>query len=181
MDQKSKTAFEILVRENTRMLSAYLYSIVGDASAVDDLFQETMLVAWRRLDECDLSQPFGPWLRGIASRLVMAHYRKKKIEPVLLQEGVLTLLDQQFESISSQPGDIWDDKVALLRQCLAALPEKYRAAVLARYEEELSVQQCAQQLEVSVEACKKRLQRARARLADCLRRNGLTGSEEARP
>ena len=74
-DQKAKLAFEILARENARMLTVYLRSIVCDDSTVDDLFQEAMVVAWKRLDECDLSKPFGPWLRGIASRLVMAHYR----------------------------------------------------------------------------------------------------------
>ena len=48
------------------MLTVFLRSRVNDEAAVDDLFQETMLVAWKRLDECDLSRPFGPWLRGIA-------------------------------------------------------------------------------------------------------------------
>ena len=82
MDLKARKAFEILARENSRMLIVYLRSLVQDEAAIDDLFQETMVVAWRRLDECDLDRPFGPWLRGIASRLVMAHYRKKKAEPV---------------------------------------------------------------------------------------------------
>ena len=54
------------------MLTVFLRSRVNDEAAVDDLFQETMLVAWKRLDDCDLSRPFGPWLRGIAHRLVMA-------------------------------------------------------------------------------------------------------------
>ena len=77
-DQKAKLAFEIIARENSRMLTAYLRTLVDDESVVDDLFQESMLVAWRRLDECDLSRPFGPWVRGIAGRLVLAHYRKRK-------------------------------------------------------------------------------------------------------
>lgn len=81
MDQRERKAFEILVRENARMLTTYLRSLVHDEAAVDDLFQETMVVAWRRLDECDLSRPFSPWLRGIASRFVMAHYRKRKQQP----------------------------------------------------------------------------------------------------
>jgi len=47
------------------MLTVFLRSRVNDEAAVDDLFQETMLVAWKRLDDCDLSRPFGPWLRGL--------------------------------------------------------------------------------------------------------------------
>jgi RNA polymerase sigma-70 factor (ECF subfamily) len=111
VDMKARTAFEILVRENSRMLLVYLHSLVRDEAAVDDLFQETMVVAWRRLDECDLDRPFGPWLRGIASRLVLAHYRKQKIAPVLLHESVLQVVDRYFENINLLAGDTWDDKL----------------------------------------------------------------------
>ena len=121
MNKKAKKAFEILVRENSRMLLVYLRSLVRDESAIDDLFQETMLVAWRRLDECDLSRPFGPWVRGIASRIVLAHYRKQQKNPVLLSEAVLQILDSHFEAINEIASDTWDDKLSALRQCIDAL------------------------------------------------------------
>lgn len=168
-DQKAKLAFEILARENARMLTVYLRSIVCDDSTVDDLFQEAMVVAWKRLDECDLSKPFGPWLRGIASRLVMAHYRKRKSSPVFLDEAVLSHLDSQFESIAAQTGDTWDEKVAALHACLDALPETHRNAIDGRYFEGLKTKLVAENLNISFEACKKRLVRARGLLADCLR------------
>jgi RNA polymerase sigma factor (sigma-70 family) len=97
------------------MLTVYLRSLVRDEVAVDDLFQETMVVAWRRLDECDLDRPFGPWLRGIASRLVLAYYRRQKTAPVLLNETVLEIIDRQLEKVNLMAGDTWDDKVAALR------------------------------------------------------------------
>ena len=88
-DECETKAFEMLVRENMRMLMTYLRSLVRDESALDDLFQETLMVAWRRLDDCDLSRPFGPWVRGIASRLVMAHFRKHKKLPLLLDDKIV--------------------------------------------------------------------------------------------
>lgn len=57
-----------------------------------------MLVAWRRLDERDLDRPFGPWLRGIASRLVLAHYRKQQVAPVVMHEAVLNVIDRHFKN-----------------------------------------------------------------------------------
>ena len=56
--------FAILVREHADRLLAYLRATVP-ASSVDDLFQETVLVAWRRLPDYDRARPFGAWLRGI--------------------------------------------------------------------------------------------------------------------
>jgi RNA polymerase sigma-70 factor (ECF subfamily) len=160
------------------MLTTYLRSLVSDEAAVDDLFQETMVVAWRRLDQCDLSRPFGPWLRGIASRLVMAHYRKRKKLPIALDEKLLSFLDSNFESIHSQSGDTWDEKLDSLGACIKALPKKYQDAIHLRYMEEQPVRGVADQLSLSMEACKKRLQRARLRIADCLRRKGLLAAEE---
>lgn len=172
-DQKAKLAFEILARENSRMLTAYLRTLVNDESIIDDLFQESMIVAWRRLDECDLSRPFGPWLRGIAGRLVLAHYRKRKALPVFLNEALLTHVDRQFESISVRPGDTWDEKVAVLRECLAALSGSHRAAIEGRYFDELKTSTLAERLDISLESCKKRLVRARSLLAQCLARKGI--------
>ena len=180
-DHKAKLAFEIIARENSRMLTAYLRTLVDDESVVDDLFQESMLVAWRRLDECDLSRPFGPWLRGIAGKLVLAHYRKRKSLPVFLNEVLLTHVDQQFESIATRPGDTWDEKVVAIRECIAALSTSHRAAIEGRYFNELKTSALAASLNISFEACKKRLVRARGLLAECLTRKGILVPSEARP
>lgn len=177
-DHRAKLAFEILARENSRMLTAYLRTLVDDESVVDDLFQESMLVAWRRLDECDLSRPFGPWLRGIAGRLVLAHYRIRKTLPVFLNEALLTHVDQQFESITTRPGDTWDEKVVAIRECIAALSASHRAAIQGRYFDELKTSALAERLDISFEACKKRLVRARCLLAECLARKGILTEAE---
>jgi RNA polymerase sigma-70 factor (ECF subfamily) len=166
-------AFEMLVRENSRMLMTYLRSLVSDEAAVDDLFQETMVVAWQRLDDCDLTRPFGPWLRGIASRLVMAHFRKNKRLPLFLDEKLLEHLDEKFESINARPGDTWDEKLEELDQCIQALPMKYQDVIRIRYLDNTSSQAVAEQLNLTREACKKQLQRARRSIADCLKRKGL--------
>ncbi len=70
-----KELFEILVRENSRMLTTYLRAAGCDDALLDDVWQEAMIVAWRRLDEFDRTKPFGPWLRGIAARTLMASRR----------------------------------------------------------------------------------------------------------
>ena len=161
------------------MLMVYLRSMIRDESAVDDLFQEAMVVAWRRLDECDLDQPFGPWLRGIASRLVLAHYRKQKTAPVMLHEAVLQVVDRHFENINLLAGDTWDDKVAALRECIDALPELQKSVIGGRYFDGLSAAEVAERFELTLEACKKRLQRGRTMLAECLKTKGVLSASEA--
>ena len=161
------------------MLTVYLRSLVRDQAAIDDLFQETMIVAWRRLDECDLDRPFGPWLRGIASRLVLAHYRKQQSAPVLLHETVLQIVDRHFENIHLLAGDTWDEKVAALRDCVDALPTKQKNVINGRYFDGLPAGQVAERFELTLEACKKRIQRGRAMLTECLKRKGILSGGEA--
>ena len=179
MSEKSRKAFEILARENSRMLCAYLRSLLRDEAAIDDLFQETMVVAWRRLDECDLDRPFGPWLRGIASRLVKAYFRKQKKTPILLSDAVVQVVDRHFENINLLAGNTWEDKVAALRECVEALPDHQRNVIQGRYFDRLSTAEVADRFELSLEACKKRIQRSRNLLASCLRAKGILSAPEA--
>ena len=166
----SKHLFEILVREHAPMLMVYLRSGIRDPGAVDDLFQETMLTAWRTLDRFDRSRPFGPWLRGIAGKLVLAHRRKAADAHLLCNEDVLEHLDHRLSALESQPGDTFDEKLAVLQKCIEALPERYREVVRLRYRLDLSGEAIAERMHVAAEAVKKRLQRARVRLLDCFNR-----------
>lgn len=179
LDGKTRKAFEILARENSRMLMVYLRSLVRDEAAIDDLFQESMIVAWRRLDECDLDRPFGPWLRGIASRLAIAHFRKQKSAPIVLQEAVLFAVERRFENISMLAGDTWDEKVVALRDCVDVLPDRQKDVINGRYFDDLPTQVLSERLEVTLETCKKRLQRGRTMLAECLKRKGVLSAAEA--
>jgi RNA polymerase sigma-70 factor len=167
---EARAIFEILVRENQAMLMTYLRAIVRNPSAIEDLFQETMLTAWQKLDGYDRKLPFGPWLRGIAARLVMAHFRKAKSDIILFESGTLEYLDQQLEYISEKPGDRWDEKISALMHCIETLPDNYREAIYLRYFEQNSALQISTISKTTVETIKKRLQRARAQILDCLKR-----------
>ncbi len=167
---EAKTVFEILVRENQAMLMTYLRAVIRDQHIAEDLFQDTMLIAWKKLDRYDRTRPFGPWLRGIAAKLVMAHFRKAKADLMVVDDETLEYLSQQLQHISERPGDTWGDKTAALTRCIETLSEHYREAIQLRYFERTSAMQIAAKTQTSVETVQKRLQRARSKLLDCLRR-----------
>jgi RNA polymerase sigma-70 factor (ECF subfamily) len=166
----AKQLFEILVRENTDMLIAYIRSTARDDALADDIFQETMLTAWRRLDDYDKDRPFGPWLRGIAARILLAHHRKAARGFALCDEDTLDYLSQRFETLHRQPGDAFDDKLDALRDCVEKLPEQYREPIRLRYGEDIGVGGLVERLGLPAETVKKRVQRAKARLLDCINR-----------
>lgn len=165
--------FEILVRENADSLTAFLRASVYDEAAADDLFQETMLVAWRKIGEYDRSRPFGAWLRGISKRLVLAHYRKSAREVPLADERVLDYLDQRMAQVDQQSGDTLNEKIVALKDCIERLEPLYQEPIDLHYRHRRTTEWIANQLITSRDTVQKRLQRARMQLAECLERKGV--------
>lgn len=178
MTMDSKSLFEVLIRENASMLTVYLRSAVRDAATIDDLFQETMLTAWKNIERFDKTKPFGPWLRGIAAKLVLAHRRKASKAMFLCDEMMLEHLSSRLGVLERQPGDTFDEKLACLRKCMKELPDLFREVLDLRYAKLLSRIEIALNLGVTDEAVKKRLQRARLQLLQCVLRK-LRAAEDA--
>jgi len=183
MKRRDKNIFAALVHEHADMLLAYIRATIRDPATVDDIFQETMLVAWRRFNDYDQTRPLAQWLRGIARHLILSHYSRLKKRPIYCHDTVLAVLDERFAHIDHRTGDAWKDKVAALDACLEHLPPVLRQCIDLFYRDHHKTADIADVISVTREAVKKRLQRARALLADCLRRKGLfpTAPSEVTP
>src|SRR5436190_1960912 len=95
MTPSAKDVFELFVRDHVRMLRAFILSGVPDPAAADDLLQETLVAAWRKLDRFDRSKPVAPWLRGIAFREILDWRRfRARHRAVSCDEATLALLEE---------------------------------------------------------------------------------------
>lgn len=166
----SKARFESLAREHAEMLMVYLRAALRDTNAAEDVFQETMLTAWRIWDRFDEDRPFGPWLRGIASKLVLAHFRRAKRRDRPCDVETLQLLEDRLSQLETEAQAEQQDLVKLLTECIQDLPDHYREAVKLRYGPTLSTEKIAEALDISPAGVTKRLQRARVRLQACIER-----------
>ena len=161
--------FEILTREHIDSVRGFLLSSLRDAAAAEDLLQETFLVAWRILDRYDRQLPFGPWVRGIAAKLVLNHRRKLGRGKVhFCDDELLQRIDDGFRDFGRLQGDTFDDKLDALRDCLSRLNGAQRQAIQLHYEHGLHCKEIAARLGIGFEAVKKHLQRGRAQLHRCL-------------
>ncbi len=166
-DPSGREVFEILAHEHADMLVAYLRSLVRRQDQVDDIFQETMLTAWRRLADYDRERPFAPWLRGIATRLVLQQRDRSARDLLICDTGVLEALEERHRQQAARH-DSFRKTADRLLDCLRRLPTKLRAVIDLVYEQGLRLKQVGRELDSSEEAVKKRLQRGRRLLADCL-------------
>ncbi len=163
--------FEILVREHELALMAFVRSCIYDSGAAEDLVQETFLAAWRQLTEYDESTPFAHWLRGIAKNKILAHYRNSATagrHVRILDPATIAAVADEFERLIPRRGDAMAETLGALEECLAALSAFDHEVVRRVYHHGQTCRGIADQLGKTADAIRKRLQRARAQLRDCI-------------
>jgi RNA polymerase sigma-70 factor, ECF subfamily len=159
---------DALYVEHAPFLGRVLIRLVGDGAHVDDLLQETFLVAFRRRDRFDGSSAPRTWLYGIAARLAMRHRRGAG-------RWVRALVGFTAEPrVEEAPGPDADVERArartIVREALDRLPFKQRE-VLTLYElEELDGNQIAELLGIPIGTVWTRLHHARRQFQDVIRR-----------
>lgn len=123
------------------------------SSSVEDVVQEALIVVYRRVGDIRSPAALGAWLVRVVARLCGL--------PVLtLMRSVEELKTiEDSTRFSHVPADELRMDVA---RALAALPADYRFILLLRDFEELTLNEIAARLDISLEAAKSRLRRARA-------------------
>lgn len=154
-------AFEELIRRLQRRVYGFAYQHLRDPEEAHDLAQEIFVKLYRNLGRYDADRPFEPWFWKLAANTSI-NYRRKRVP--LPAEATDEAVDDEVRLLKHDP---------TLVQALAELDSAYRLPVLLHYYADLSLEQVAQSLSVSVAAVKSRLHRARAQL-----RNSLSEAEE---
>lgn len=178
-DPTARDLFEVLIRENGDGLLASIRANAGREHA-DDIFQDTVLVAWRRLPDYDRTRPFGPWLRGIA-RMIALEYAGKRARMRVAAPEVIESMErdlrafERFRGEGAEAAMSFRERLAALDECLGRLPAMYAQTVQSAYRDSHTLSQVAMTFGESEETIKKRLQRARAMLESCLSAKGVFG------
>ena len=119
--------FANLVKEHQVSLRVFIRSIGMESGWVDDLAQDTFVVAYREMDSYDPDRNFGKWLRGIARNLVRNELRKQGRHRRILHESLSQHLLDLAEIEKDREVDV--TQLSALRDCVEQLPGKSRGLV----------------------------------------------------
>jgi RNA polymerase sigma-70 factor (ECF subfamily) len=157
------------VRQHQSRLRASIRSLGVRAEAVDDIAQDTLLLAWQKIAEFGGDGDFGGWVTQIARRLI-ANERRKDARRSRLLAGEVTdlLLSMATESASSAARMEYADEFAVLRNCLEQLPPHSREMIRLRYFEDQSPGAIAGHLGRPSDAVRQLLMRLRRKLLECV-------------
>jgi RNA polymerase sigma-70 factor, ECF subfamily len=173
LDVKSgdDSSFELLLRKYRTPVVNFLYRMVRDAAAAEDLAQEVFLRVYRARGQYLPAAKFTTWMFRIATNLALnalrdSRYRKMEISidqsPVDCSgDGTNQLaLEIPDRQPSIELELIQRDRADLIRRAVESLPEKQRAAVLLHKYQEMDYDEIAGVLGCSESALKSLLFRA---------------------
>jgi RNA polymerase sigma-70 factor (ECF subfamily) len=133
----------------------------------DDIVQETWLVAVRRIRSFDPERgSFADWLRGIAANLLRNQLKKRWPLPSLNGRATAQL-DAASASNQEHHSREIAEQIAL---ALSRLPERYEAALRAKYLDQKSVTEMAESWKETPKAVESLLTRAREAFREEYRR-----------
>ena len=158
--------FSRMAREHSGMLLAYAQTLLQDQAEARDLVQDALVAAWTNLKRFDVTRDTGAWLRGIVRNKWRDHCRKKGMRPQFTDRALEELEDDLRAWEVRADGGVME----ALRTCRDKLPAPLAEAVQVFYYDELSGEEAAARLGINAATVRKRLERARQALHECLKR-----------
>ena len=168
-------ALELLVHRYQDKLVRYLCNLIHDYELAMDLAQEAFIRVYRHADRYEGRYQFSTWLYRIATNLAIDEIRRRQRRGQRFFHSVTALF--QGDAVSSHLADVRQcpekalnrkEKVRLLERAIDSLPEKYRVAFVLKEVQELSYEEAAEILELSVGTVKSRIHRAKLLLREKL-------------
>jgi len=171
-------AFARLERKYRRIVSFLIRKMIRNEQDIADLTQDTFVRAFAALPSFQFEYPFSRWLYKIASNRCIDHLRRKRFsqvsldEPLKSRDGGDLYMDPRDSGQTPDVALLTQERVQLLRQALAGLPDKYRQVIRMRHDEELEYQEIAERLQQPLGTVKAHLFRARKLLYKSLMKHG---------
>jgi RNA polymerase sigma-70 factor, ECF subfamily len=121
----SAEAMEGLFRLHWRQAHRAAYLVTGDATAAEDIAQESLLAAIRALESFDRRRPFGPWLHRIVVNRASDFARSRALRREVAAEAA-----PDRPAPGDPPPRPYSDQLAA---AIARLGPEQRAVVVLRY------------------------------------------------
>jgi RNA polymerase sigma-70 factor (ECF subfamily) len=168
-----RKAFGELVSNHKTTVFSTIYSIIGNTQEAEDIAQEVFINAYTAAGSFKGKSSFSTWLYSVTVNKCMDYLRERKrkeyYEVELDKEERLKLKELTMNSVASTYQNTERQELQeIIQKVLNSLPEKYRVILVLREIEELSYQEIAHVMKVSVNKVKVLLFRARQKMKEKL-------------
>ncbi|MEM1294421.1 MAG: sigma-70 family RNA polymerase sigma factor [Verrucomicrobiota bacterium] len=163
-DPQKVEAFTQLMMANRGRLFGFIFTLVHDRNATEEILQEASIVLWRKFDQFESGSDFGAWAMKV-SRFAVFEWRRRQARLPLQMD------DELLESLAAEAMEASCDsevQIEALEGCVDKLSQKDRELLAERYQEETSVSNIADVSGRSRMAVYKVLSRIHRDLLNCV-------------
>lgn len=167
-DQKAK---EVLYTETCQSVYFLARNMVKSDEDAMDIVHDSYICVFQSLDNIKNAAGFKSYLRTTVANRCKNYLKKKK--PLYLSDMTEDGTELELEDTDGViPGELVgnEDVIECVRRVVESLPEEQRMCVILRYYDEMSLQEIADTLEVSLGTVKSRLSRASKKMRDEIER-----------
>ena len=144
--------FEQIVDEHQSMVFSLAWRMTGDRGLAEEIAQDVFMELDRHMTRIESPQHACYWLRRVVMNRSTDALRRRRVRGVDLWVEV-------EENHGAAPEERSSPLAARLEQLLATLPEPQRAALVLRYQEDLTPEEIAATLDAPIATVKSHLQR----------------------
>ena len=161
--------FEVLAERYASKIYGLAMRLTRNPWDAKDLVQEIFLLVYAKLDGFRGESAFGTWLYKVALNSIYMKLRQRKHAAEESIEDYLPKFDERGTMLGTvrtfredpESEAIRQQSTAAVREALSRLPLEYRIVLVARDIDDLSSEETAEALGLTVAAVKSRLHRAR--------------------
>ena len=181
-------AFEQLVEKYKQPVISLIFRMLHDLSEAEDLAQTVFVRVYQSASRYEVSAKFSTWIFTIARHVCLNEIRRRSRHPSesieFSQTDTEETVTRQFEdqkTFTPPQAFLHNELEAKIQQALDQLPEKQRLAILLCRQNELSYEEIARVLGLSLSATKSLIHRARETLKLRLKPYLQTGAWDDEP
>ena len=160
-------AFEQLIEKHQALVAGTVARMLGGNSDVEDIAQQVFIRVWKSARRYVPRAKFTTWLLKITRNLVFNELRRTKRRahvPLQPEPGVEDPALKDETNLAPDASLLETELQRTIEEAILQLPETQRMALVLRRYEQLSYEQIAEVLDLSVAAVKSVLFRARSEL-----------------
>src|SRR5271157_1573366 len=146
--------FETFIRNYQNMVFSVSARIVGNLTDAEDITQEVFIKAYKRFPQLRNSNTIGGWLKTVATNLSINHLNRYRARWRFFSEQTEPV------EIVVEP-DEENDRVAALELAIQKLPDAHRVPLVLFHFQQMSYEEIAAKLQISLSKAKSDIHRGR--------------------
>ena len=158
-------AFVTQLMEHRHRIYAFIAKQLVHHADVEDVFQKTSVVLWKKMHQFDSGSSFFHWACGVAYNEVRNFLTNQRRNRLYFDADLVQLLAEE----AKEEKEVSEARLNALRTCMSNLSERQREILRRCYDGTTSITSIAARLGRNRGALYKQLARLREKLLDCIR------------